>query len=134
MANNDIRWHQRFKNFEKAVFALQRVIAIENPNEAELSGIIHNFQLAFELGWKTMKDYLTEAGYDAKTPRDSIKQAFQSGIIKEGHIWIEMLDKRNELTHAYDESAALAALIQIKGIYMPQIIQVYEHLKAETEK
>jgi len=77
--NKEIRWKQRFVNFDKAFQALERTVAIENPSEAERGGLIQFFEMAFELSWKTLKDYLEAGGFQVKSPRDVLKQAFQSG-------------------------------------------------------
>ncbi|WP_342774217.1 nucleotidyltransferase substrate binding protein [Aquibacillus sediminis] len=54
--------------------------------ELERAGIIQFFETTFELAWKVLKDYLEAEGYVAKSPRDSIKQAFQAEIIEDGHL------------------------------------------------
>ena len=42
-----------------------------------------------------------------KSPREeTVKQAFQIGIIDNGHIWIDALANRNLTTHTYDEELA----------------------------
>ena len=67
-------------------------------------GMIQFFEVAFELSWKLMKDYLLAEGYDVKSPRESIKTAFDYGLIADGTKWLEALEKRNLAAHTYDES------------------------------
>ena len=81
----EIRWKQRFVNFEKAYFLLARTVKIANPTEAEKGGLIQFYEMAFELAWKVQKDYLEYNGFTVKSPRATIKQAFQSDIITNGH-------------------------------------------------
>ena len=131
--NKKIRWKQRFVNFEKAFQALERTVAIENPSEAERGGLIQFFEVAFELAWKTLKDYLEADGFQATSPRDVLKQAFQSGIIKDGHAWIEALDDRNLTAHTYNEETALKIERLIRDQYFPAIAALYETLKPEAE-
>ncbi len=73
--NNDIRWKQRFENFEKAYRLLERALEISNPSEAERAGLIQFFEMAFELSWKLMRDYLQEQGFTINSPKQAIKQA-----------------------------------------------------------
>ncbi len=40
-----------------------------NLNKFEIQGLIQCFEYTFELGWKTMKDYLENEGFDVKTPK-----------------------------------------------------------------
>ena len=44
--------------------------------------------MTFELAWKVLKDYLESEGYMVKSHRETIKQAFQIGLIDNGHVWI----------------------------------------------
>lgn len=131
--NKEIRWKQRFSNFEKAFRTLERTVEIENPSEAERGGLIQFFEMAFELAWKTLKDYLEADGYQVKSPRDVLKQAFQSEIIEDGHTWIEALDDRNLAAHTYNEETALKIEKLIRDRFFPAIAALYQKLKQEAE-
>lgn len=102
----NIRWKQRFINFEKSYKLLDKYIDQPLDTEIERAGIIQLFEIAFELSWKLMKDYLEDIGYSMKSPRETIKQAYQTGLIDEGHIWIDALTDRNLTVHTYDEKLA----------------------------
>ncbi len=125
----DIRWKQRFNNFEKAYQTFCRIKDIESPNEAERMGLIQAFEMVFELSWKTIKDYLQEQGYDEKSPRGALKQAFQNEIITDGHSWIEALEKRNETVHTYNDDMALKLDRKIREQYAGLIDDLYLYLK-----
>ncbi len=84
MNSKQIRWQQRFNNYSKSFKALERAVEIINPNEAEKGGIIQFYEVTFELAWKTLKDYLEAEGYLLKSPRETLKQAFQNEIINDG--------------------------------------------------
>ncbi len=100
---DDVRWKQRFENYVKTYKVFLNILEIENPNIAEKMGLILSFKVVFELAWKTTRDYLFSLGYDEKSPRDTIKQAFQINIVTDGHIWMEALNSRNETSHLYDD-------------------------------
>jgi len=53
------------------------------------------------------------------SPKEAIKQAFQSDIIKDGHTWIDALNDRNLTTHTYEEEAAIEVTENIKENYFP---------------
>ena len=129
--SKEIRWKQRFVNFEKAFQALERTVSIEHPSEAERAGLIQFFEVAFELSWKTLKDYLEAGGFQVASPREVLKQAFQSGIIKDGHTWLEALDDRNLAAHTYNEETAAKIDRLIREKYFPAIAILYETLKKE---
>lgn len=140
MSNTDeIRWQQRFDNFQKAFLLLQEALEdkpIHEYSKLEQEGIIQRFEYTFELAWKTLKDKLFYEGYDEKTPRGVIRRAFEVGFISEEdtEIWLDSLNKRNILSHTYDENAAREALEAIRGSYYPVIRQVYQALKAEMSR
>ncbi|MBI9016471.1 MAG: nucleotidyltransferase substrate binding protein [Phycisphaerae bacterium] len=124
-SKKDIRWQQRFDNFEKAYLLLANNINLENPTVLERAGIIQFFEMAFELSWKLLKDYLQIQGFDVKSPRETIKQAFQTEIILDGHCWIQALDDRNITTHTYDEQISIDVTNKIKNEYCPILKQLY---------
>jgi nucleotidyltransferase substrate binding protein (TIGR01987 family) len=124
MNNQDIRWQQRLSHYLKAFELLNSAIAIKNPSIVERAGLIQFFEMAFELAWKLLKDYLEAEGYTIKSPRDAIKQAFQSGIIIEGHQWMAALEGRNLTTHTYNETTALAVEQSIRHKYYPLLEQL----------
>jgi len=128
--SKDIRWKQRFTNFEKVILLLERTLQIEEPSEAEIGGLIQFYEVAFELAWKLMKDYLAEEGQVVKSPREAIKQAFQSGLIADAQVWIDALHDRNLTTHTYDESITLQVVTDIETKYYSVLNQLYMDMKA----
>ena len=130
-SNKDIRWKQRFQNYEKSYKLLERTLLIKTPSEAEMGGLIQFYEMSFELAWKIMKDYLNEQGFVVNSPRQAIKQAFQIGLIEDGHVWINALEDRDLTTHTYEESIALKVITEIRENYFPALKQLYVYLKSE---
>ncbi len=129
MENKDIRWRQRFDNFESAYELLAKYIDIADPAELERAGIIQFFEMAFELAWKVMKDYLETEGFQVKSPKEAIKQAFQSGLVENGQVWIDALEDRNRTVHTYEEKTAIEIAERIKTIFFPALNQFYIKIK-----
>lgn len=127
----DVRWKQRFINFEKSYQLLEKYINKSIESELERAGIIQLFAISFELSWKLMKDYLEAQEYNVKSPRESIKQAFQMGLIDNGHIWIDGLADRNLTVHTYDEKLANKMIQDIANLYFPELKKLYEKLNKE---
>lgn len=87
--------------------------------------------MTFELGWKVLKDYLESEGYIVKSPRETIKQAFQIGLINDGYIWMEALTVMNLTTHTYDENLVNKLISDIIKIYFPELKLLHERLEKE---
>lgn len=119
--NQDVRWKQRFSHFSKAFILLEQTLKIEQPSDAERAGLIQFFEISFELAWKVLKDYLEEEGFTISSPRDAIKQAFQAGLLEDGHVWIGALMDRNLTVHTYEEKIALAVEKKIRESYFPAL-------------
>jgi len=97
------RWKYRFKNYDKAFHKLSMIVEKKTLNEIEQMALIQAFEFTLELGWKTMRDYLLENGFEVRSPKDAIRQAFLAQYIDDGDIWMEAIDKRNESSHTYDD-------------------------------
>lgn len=134
MENNDIRWVQRFSNFEKALKYLEEAMAIAKPDIIQRAGLIQFFEMSCELAWKTMKDYLEEQGFtEIKSPRDTVKKAFEIGIIADGHAWIQLLTDRNLTTHTYDEETSKQVEMLIHEHYYILLKELHNYLKNKNE-
>jgi len=127
--NDDIRWKQRFNNFEKSLKFLKDAVSRSELSDLEKAGVIQTYEFTFELAWKTVKDYLEEKGVSVKFPRDTIKAGFRYDILEDGDLWIDMLEKRNLMSHAYDEEKAEIAFKLITTEYFKILEQLYNHLK-----
>ncbi|MBZ4683405.1 MAG: hypothetical protein PWP46_78 [Fusobacteriaceae bacterium] len=127
----EIRWKQRFMNYERSFKLLKAYINIEKPSEIERAGGIQFFEMCFELAWKTMKDFLEAEGYIVKSPRETIKQALQYGLIEDGYSWIDGLADRNLIVHTYDEKTAELVDYKLKEKYYKLLSELYEKLKGK---
>jgi nucleotidyltransferase substrate binding protein (TIGR01987 family) len=125
----DLRWKQRFTNFRKATLQLVEFIDKGKLNKFEVQGLIQCFEYTFELAWKTAKDYLELEGFIVKTPRETIKTAFQIQLITDGHIWIDALEKRNLMAHTYDEKRVTEAEKLIRTKYFKIITDLCSKLE-----
>ena len=110
MANQDIRWQQRFSNFKKAMQKLNEVVTtrtIDQLSELEREGLIQRFEYTYELAWKTLQDLLRMKGYvDIAGPNPVIAQAFQDGYLENGEVWKKMKLSRELSSHTNDETTA----------------------------
>lgn len=127
MNDKSIRWKQRFQNFDKAFKQLESAVKkLDSLSDLEKEGLVQRFEYTFELAWKTLKDFLESENVEAKYPREAIKKGFQYEIIREGDIWMEMLEKRNLMAHTYDEEIFENSIHQISTSFFPEIKNLHQ--------
>jgi len=126
----DVRWKQRFENYERAFNLLRSALetrSLEQFSDLELEGLIQRFEFSFELAWKTMKDYLEDSGLEIVpvTPKSVIKEAYAAKVIDDGQGWIDMMLERNLLSHSYDDNRFRNAFVNIKSTWLPLLKAFY---------
>lgn len=133
---SDIRWKQRFDNFERAFGRLRDGLGdgVDDLSDLEKEGIVQRFEYTFELAWKTLKDFLQYSGIqlDPVSPRSVLKQGFAADILKDGALWINMLDQRNAMSHTYDEQQFEAVMAAISEQFFAPLCELYAYLKEKS--
>ena len=132
--NYPLRWQQRFKNFERAYSQFISVTQNHDAmllSELEQEGFVQRFEYTFELVWKTLRDYLLENGYKLDSPKSVIRQAYQSGYIADGEIWMEALEKRNSAVHTYNQEILKETIRFLTEKFQPALEQLYTILAEE---
>lgn len=114
----DIRWKQRFKNYQKALSQLSKFIQKKDLNELEEQGLIQSFEYTHELAWKTLADFIKDSGNnDIFGSKDTTREAFNLGLISNGEIWMDMIISRNMTSHTYNEETTIKIISAIKNNY-----------------
>ncbi len=125
----DIRWLQRFANFEKAYLLLKEVCdrGVASLSQLEQEGAVQRFEGAFELAWKTLRDFLEHSGriVSPVSPRDVIKEAFAAEVLPDGQVWIDMMMHRNLISHTYDVQAFESLLVTVEERYVGAMGELY---------
>lgn len=134
----DIRWIQRFNNFNKALAGLQKSIEEFNQDytdEVVKVGMIKFFEMTYELAWLTMKDYYENQGETGiQGSKDAIKLAFNRGLITDAQDWFDMVDSRKLSVHTYDEETATEVAEDITETYLNLFIQLQTRLQIDKLK
>ena len=126
----DIRWQQRFSNYNKALAQLETFIDPPALNDREQQGLIKAFEYTFELAWNTLRDLLRSQGDSSLLgSRDTLREAFRLGLIDAGEAWMRMIQDRNLTSHSYNRATADAIATQIIGSYLPCFQQLRERLE-----
>jgi nucleotidyltransferase substrate binding protein (TIGR01987 family) len=129
----DIRWKQRFDNFQKAFLELEEAVLLSQKrslSKLENQGLIQGFEYTHELAWNMIKDYLEEQGiFGLIGSKNTIREAFKLGILKEGEIWMNMIQSRNQTSHTYNTTLADQVVSDIIHKYYYQFKEITEEFK-----
>ncbi len=130
-ANRKLR--QSFENLKKALNRLAEALQEDQGNSLIVDGTIQRFEFTIEIYWKMLKRLLLSEGIEAKTPRETLKEAYQVGWLQNEQAWLQMLKDRNETLHAYDEEMARRILQNIVGYY-PEMKNTFQQLEQKYRK
>ena len=132
----EIRWEQRFANYNRALQKLSDAVAFieeqledeeleihkadasEVLNEIINEGLIQRFKYTHELAWNLMRDFLSEIGnLEIYGSKDATRAAFQAGLIRNGEVWMEMIKSRNKTSHTYNKEIAEDIFSKVVSVY-----------------
>lgn len=134
MNDPDIRWQQRFANYQKALLQLQNAVELSNQralSSLEKQGVIQAFEFTHELAWNLLKDFLQDQGnQNIRGSKDATREAFKVELIQDGEQWMAMIQSRNISSHTYNEHTAEQLVNAIIHDYYP----LFRALDKEIEK
>ena len=126
----DIRWQQRFANYQLALQQLDTFFEPPALNDREQQGLIKAFEYTFELAWNSLRDLLRSQGNSTLLgSRDTLREAFRLGLIEDGETWMLMIQDRNLTSHTYNRSTAEAIAANIVDRYLPCFRDLYARLQ-----
>jgi nucleotidyltransferase substrate binding protein (TIGR01987 family) len=148
MESSDVRWQQRFSNYNKALQKLSEAVVYIQSNfyregvlQEELfevgedlakEGIIQRFEYTHELAWNVLKDYFTAQGITGIIgSKDATREAFANGLIADGHIWMDMIRSRNQTSYTYNETTATAIFQDVLERYFPAFLALQQVMEAK---
>jgi len=123
-ATNQFRFPARsmkldLSSLEGAVATLDRSVKAAAAHAASIprelqdtvrSGIIQNFEVAYELSWKMIKRWIeSNVGPDSAdgvTRRELFRLAAESRLLEDVDLWMRFHNARNESSHTYDQETA----------------------------
>ena len=130
MTEKDIRWKQRFANFNKAFNQLKKFIDKGGLNELEKQGLIQSFEDTYELAWNVIKDYYEFQGEtNIQGSRDAFRLAVNRELVDNGDLWMEMIQSRQRTSHTYNEEIAEEISRNIFETYYGLFKQLSEKLE-----
>ena len=120
------------KNFCNALKNQNDIYNYNEPyDNVVLTGLVALYKICFEQAWKAIKEIMEQNGiYEAKSgsPRQILKAAYKSGMIKDETVWLEALASRNNVDHAYNSAVALEIVTKTNEIYYDMFVELKEEL------
>jgi len=135
--NNENRWRQRFQNFSHAYALFVEIIEdhdVQQLSDLEKEGFIQRFEYTFELAWKTLKDYLEDSGFEVKSPKETIRQAFHNEYITDGEVWMQALEARNRTSHTYNKEVLNNTVDFLVNDFYPTLRDMYFYFEKEAKQ
>jgi nucleotidyltransferase substrate binding protein (TIGR01987 family) len=131
------RWRYRLTTYSQALETVRQACALTRERKLsalEQAGLIQQFALAWDVGWKLLADLLEADGVELtpRAPKTVIRTAMESGLILDGQSWIDMTKARNWTSHIYDQQMADEVASQIIANWMPVLESLETHVRART--
>lgn len=135
--SQDLRWQQRFDNYRRALHQLSLAVELSLQralSDLEKQGVIQAFKFLHELAWNVLKDFLEYEGISGLVGSSStVREAFKRGLISEGQLWMDMVDKRNLSSHIFNKPVADVLVGSIVQMFHPAFVQLQADMQARIE-
>ena len=122
---------KKYENFCRALANLEDIYNYNEPyDNVVLTGLVGLYEICFEQSWKAMKEILEQHGFsEGKTgsPRQILKTAYSAGMIYDEQLWLEALQARNNISHAYNDAIAMGIVNDTKD----KFVELFKKLKTE---
>ncbi|MCD7736246.1 MAG: HI0074 family nucleotidyltransferase substrate-binding subunit [Lachnospiraceae bacterium] len=129
---------KKLENFSNCLKALKTAdFSMADNDIIYRTGIIGQFNLTFELGWKALQETLRLHGVgsaDTGSPREVLQLAYKTGFVDDAGVWLLMLKKRNTIVHVYNEDEADELLLLIRDSFVPVLEKLEGTLYRKTEE
>lgn len=100
-------------------------------------GVIGQFNLTFELSWKALQFVLRlhgVSGAENGSPREILKLGYGNGFVSDSETWLLMLNKRNIITHVYNDDEIDELIVMIRDSFIPAFKRMSETLVKKFEE
>ena len=131
---------KKIDNFSRCLDVLKGAnVQKARQDEIYRMGLIGQFHLSFELGWKALQAVLLGHGVqEAATgsPREIFRLGYRVGFLREETVWLDMLRSRNLSVHVYNDAEANELAARVLSSYLPALeglLAVLEEKAAEIE-
>ena len=128
---------KKLDNFSNCLDVLKNAdFEFANDNEIYRTGVIGQFNLAFELAWKALQAVLRihgAEGAETGSPREILQLGYKLGFVNDSAVWLLMLKKRNTAAHIYNEEEIDEILLLIRDSFIPAFTALEKTLKSKLD-
>lgn len=123
---------KKYENYCAALDNLKDLYECEAPySNVVLTGLVGLYGICFEQAWKAMKEILEYNGVaegQTGSPRQILKAAYQAGMIKDEALWLDALQCRNNVAHAYNRAIAEDIVKQARERYYSMFVDLKKEI------
>ena len=123
------RFTHALANTIRAHEALQTSVTTPVTEPRDLSGIIKDFEILYELSWKVLQQHLANEGHPTNTAREAIQTAYQRRLIDDEETWLQILKDQNLTVHTYNQDFAKERAGRIRTRYVKAFGKLLEYLQ-----
>ena len=117
--------------FDRALKALQEAIDTDTGDKKSRDSILLSYVFTFETGVKSMRKVLEDLGMQVPDYASAVlKAAFQAQLISDATGWEALRDRRNFVSHAYDEEQAVAIAAYVRQFALALLGQLRQRLQS----
>lgn len=129
---------KKLDNFSNCLNILKKAdFNLADSDEIYRTGIIGQFNLTFELAWKTLQEVMKIHGVDGAdtgSPREILQLGYKIGFVSDSSVWLLMLKKRNTSVHIYNEDEIDEMIVLIRDSFIPAFIALEQTLITKLQE
>lgn len=124
---------QQYEDYCTALQNLNGIYCYEEPYDTVVQyGIVGLYKICFDQCCNAMKEIMEFQGISegaTGSPRQILKSAYQAGMIADETLWLDALNSRNNVSHAYNHVIALDIVKKTKESYYQMFCTLQENLE-----
>ena len=124
---------KKLDNFANCLDILKQAdFELADSNDIYRMGVVGQFNLTFELAWKTLQEVLRMHGVEGAetgSPREILQVGYKVGFVNDSSVWLLMLKKRNTSIHIYNEEEIDELIVFIRDSFIPAFTDLEETLQ-----
>lgn len=129
---------KKLDNFSNCLIVLKNAdFELADSNEIYRTGVIGQFNLTFELAWKTLQAVLRlhgAEGADTGSPREILQLGYKFGFINDSSVWLLMFKKRNLSVNIYNEEDVEEMIVLIRDSFITAFVDLEKVLEKKVEE